>query len=218
METYNLLQRLTPRQIFTGSFLDLIDADAPARHQRQVYERCTAASLVNRMLSYDWKYTLADNDLVKVRGAAALAGVDVGFPLLNDALVEFSLGLPPRAKLRGFRLRALFRDALADFLPREILRKKKHGFGLPFGPWLAQHAGLQQMVCTALRSLAERAIVRRELIADLLDAKLHAHAGYFGEMVWLLLVLEYWLRSRAPQFCVEPAAPRPRSRPGRVLS
>ena len=35
---------------------------------------------LNRMLAYDWQYTLADNDLPKVRGAAALAGIDVGFP------------------------------------------------------------------------------------------------------------------------------------------
>ncbi len=43
------------------------------------------------MLEYDWKYTLADNDLPKVCGTAALAGVAVGFPFLADEIVDFSL-------------------------------------------------------------------------------------------------------------------------------
>ena len=87
------------------------------------------------MLAFDWKYTLADNDLVKVCGAAALAGIAVGFPFLADEVVDFSVKLAPRLKVRGLRLRYFFKQALKGFLPMEILRKKKHGFGLPFGLW-----------------------------------------------------------------------------------
>ena len=40
-----------------------------------------AAALINRMLALDLKYTLADNDLPKVRRSCELARVDVRFPL-----------------------------------------------------------------------------------------------------------------------------------------
>jgi asparagine synthase (glutamine-hydrolysing) len=155
------------------------------------------------MLSYDWKYTLADNDLIKVRGATQLAGVEVGFPLLDDELVEFSLGLAPGMKLKGSKLRYFFKEALRDFLPREIIAKKKHGFGLPFGPWLANSPELQALAKDALASLERRNLVRRELIGELLSTRLQSHASYFGEMVWLLVALENWLRAHQPGFRVE---------------
>ena len=111
------------------------------------------------MLAHDWRLTLADNDLPKVVGTAHLAHIDVGFPLLDDRLVDFSLRLTPAQKVRGFELRAWFKEALSDFLPVEILRKKKHGFGLPFGPWLVRHPALQELARSSIDGLVERKLI-----------------------------------------------------------
>ena len=47
--------------------------------------------------------------------------------MLDDALVAFSTRLSPTLKLKGTSLRYFFKQALGDFLPQEILNKKKHG-------------------------------------------------------------------------------------------
>ncbi|MCU0924189.1 MAG: asparagine synthase C-terminal domain-containing protein, partial [Burkholderiaceae bacterium] len=80
-------------------------------------------------------------------------------------------------------------------LPDEILTKKKQGFGLPFGVWANRHAGLQALAGDSLHALAGRGIVRRDFIQRLLGQHLPAHPGYYGEMVWILLMLEQWLRT-----------------------
>ena len=136
MEMYNLLLRIGTNEMLAPDFLATIDEQGPLSLQRQAYAASDAKSLINRMLAYDWKLTLADSDLPKVVGSAEVADVQVGFPMLDDDLVDFSLGLAPSLKLRGLRLRYFFKDALRDFLPAAILRKSKHGFGLPFGPWI----------------------------------------------------------------------------------
>jgi asparagine synthase (glutamine-hydrolysing) len=64
-------------------------AQARARHE------------IDRMLAFDWRYTLAESDLPKVRGAAELAGIEVAFPMLDDALLAMALRLPPGYKLKG---------------------------------------------------------------------------------------------------------------------
>src|SRR6185437_15795108 len=110
-----------PAEVLTTEFLARVDIAAPVEQQREVYDATSGHALINRMLAYDWKYTLADNDLLKVAGAAALAGVQVGFPLLDDRLVDFSLRLPPQCKLRGLKLRWFFKEALRGFLPAAIL-------------------------------------------------------------------------------------------------
>lgn len=200
MNTYNLLLRLGLNEVLTADFLARADQTEPDRHQRQTYAACPQASLVNRMLAYDWRYTLSENDLPKVVGSAALAGVDVGFPLLDDRVLGFSLRLPSGYKLKGLKLRWFFKEALRGFLPDEIITKKKHGFGLPFGVWSVQHEGLKRLAGDSLGSLASRNLVRQSFIDRLLKEHLPAHPGYYGEMVWILTMLEQWLRAHAPEY------------------
>jgi asparagine synthase (glutamine-hydrolysing) len=195
MQTYNLLMRMGLENVFVPDFLARVDAAEPARHQREVYEAAPAsASLVNKMLAYDWRYTLAENDLPKVIGSARLAGIEPAFPLLDDRLLEFSLKLPTSYKLKGLKLRWFFKEALRGFLPDAIITKKKHGFGLPFGPWAVEHPALNRLATDALHGLADRNIIRRDFIDRLLKEHLPAHPGFYGELVWILTMLELWLR------------------------
>ncbi len=196
MEAYNLLARLGVAEVLEPGFLALVDPGAPAEAQRETYAAGAGESLVDRMLEYDWKYTLADNDLPKVCGAAALAGVRVGFPFLADEVVDFSLALPASLKVKGLRLRHFFKEALRGFLPDATIAKRKHGFGLPFGVWLARHAGLRELAGESLARLATRGIVRSDFLDALLERKLAEHPAFYGEMVWILMMLEQWLAAR----------------------
>lgn len=200
MQQYNLLLRLDPQQVLTPEFLARVDAADTLRQQREVWNLVPGRiSPLNRMLAYDWRYTLAEADLPKVRGSTSLAGVDVAFPFLDAALVDFSLGLPSEYKLKGLKLRWFFKEALRGFLPDEILAKKKQGFGLPFGVWACRHAGLRALATDSLQSLAGRGIVQPRFIDTLLRDLLPAHPGYYGEMVWILMMMEQWLQTLSAQ-------------------
>ena len=200
MESYNLLDRFGAGAVFTHAFLDTVNTAAPSTMQSDFYRGIAASSIIDRMLAYDWRFTLTDSDLPKVKLSAQLAGEAVGFPLLDDELVDFSLGLPPSMKVRGLTLRYFFKRSLRDFLPEDVIRKKKHGFGLPFGPWLIRDRGLAKFARAALDRLTERGFIRRELVHDLFSVRLVEHPGFYGEMVWVLMMLEHWLERRAPAF------------------
>lgn len=200
MHMYNLLLRLGVDEVLSPGFLARVDLDAPARQQRAVWAQARTDSPVNRTLAFDWRYTLAENDLPKVCGTTRLAGLQVGFPLLDKRLLDFSLALPAEYKLKGLKLRWFFKEALRGFLPDEIIAKKKQGFGLPFGVWANRHAGLKRLAEDSLHSLGRRGIVRADFIDTLLRERLPEHPGYYGEMVWILTMLEQWLQARAPGF------------------
>jgi asparagine synthase (glutamine-hydrolysing) len=193
LQAYNLLERIGPAQVLDREFLGSVDREEPLRLLRGCYDGALARSQINRLLALDLRFTLADSDLPKVNRACELAGVHVGYPLLDTALVDFSLQLPPKYKLRGTRLRWFFKEALRDFLPREVIAKKKHGFGLPFGVWLRQHAALRDLAGDTLGSMRRRRIINETLIDELLDTKLGEHAGYYGTLIWVLMTLELWL-------------------------
>jgi len=202
MQTYNLLARLGHTEVLTAAFLDQVRQDAPLAQQRHVWQACDAKSELDRSLAFDWRYTLAESDLPKVRMATALAGVEVGYPLLDDKLLEFSMRLPTHYKLRGLKLRWFFKEALRGFLPDEIITKRKHGFGLPFGVWASRDPKLSAFAAESVRGLAARGVLRPEFVESLLRDRLPESPGYYGEMVWIAMMLEQWLRHHAPAWRV----------------
>jgi asparagine synthase (glutamine-hydrolysing) len=193
-DNYNLVERLGVENIFTADFLDTVDEQRPRTMMERTYNGAHAQSLINRMLALDLKYTLADNDLPKVARSCELARVETRFPMLNDALVAFSAGLTPELKLKKTRLRYFFKEALRGFLPDEIIAKTKHGFGLPFGPWLQAHQPLRQIALDSLSDLKQRRIIRHGFIDELTSVHVQSHAKYYGTMVWVLMMLEQWLK------------------------
>lgn len=194
LETYNYLQRDPLDAIFTPEFLRSINPDQPAEIQREVYFRTRAKSPINRMLHLDWKQTLADSDLIKVGRMCEAAGIEVRYPLLDERMVAFAAMLPPAYKVRNHKLRWFFKEALKDFLPREILTKSKHGFGLPFGVWMKENPALFKLAHDSLTAFRARGYVRQDYMDRLIHAHQTEHANYYGVMIWVMMMLEQWFQ------------------------
>lgn len=193
-ESYNYLHRIALEPIFEGDFLNSVDPEHPLTLLTTVYADAPARSLLNRMLYLDWKFTLADNDLRKVMQMCEAAGVAVRFPMLDEALVDFSLRVPPNLKIKGSKLRHFYKLAMKDFLPAQIIAKSKHGFGLPFGQWLKTSPQMQDLIYSSLESLKTRGIIRPDFIDTLIATHRTGHAAYYGTMIWILAMLEQWFQ------------------------
>jgi asparagine synthase (glutamine-hydrolysing) len=162
---------------------------------REVYREAPARSNLNRLLCYDWQFTLADNDLRKVESMCERAGVAVSYPMLHPDVVDLSLRVPPRMKMPGTALRDFYKRSMAGFLPEEIIHKRKHGFGLPFGLWLQQSPELRELVLGNLADLRARHLVRDGFLDRLLDLHGADDARYYGVFVWVLAMLEQWFKA-----------------------
>lgn len=202
LQMYNLITRLGLNQSLTQDFLAQVDISLPLKHQHQVWAGAQTSSNLNRHLAFDWRYTLAEIDLPKVTGTTRLAGLQVGFPMLDSDLLAFSQRLPVDYKLNGMKLRWFFKEALRGFLPDEIIAKTKQGFGLPFGVWAIHNEALLQLASESVRGLADRGVLRKEFVDTLLTKHLYNYPGYFGEMIWISMMLEQWLRAHAPGFSI----------------
>ena len=192
LEEYNLLCRFGAENMLHADFLAAVDTARPLQLQRETWDAAHTQHYLNRMLALDFKFTLADSDLRKVSSMCALAGVEVGYPLLSDELVDFSARLPTALKVNGARLRYFFKEALKDFLPAEVIAKSKHGFGLPFGSWVLKDAGLRTLAMDSLSDLRRRRIVREEFLDALTGRWLQETPNYYGTLIWLFMILEFW--------------------------
>jgi asparagine synthase (glutamine-hydrolysing) len=193
MQTYNILHVQQPNSIFDNHYLGEINCDYPIDLLSETYNEMQNASLLNKMLYLDWKFTLADNDIRKVNTMCRAAGVEVSYPFLDNRVVESSTKVPSHLKIKGMRLRAFYKDTYSSLLPPEIITKSKHGFGLPFGVWLKKDSRLQDEVYGALTNLKTRSMFQDKFIDELIEKHRSEHAAYYGTFVWVLAVLERWL-------------------------
>jgi asparagine synthase (glutamine-hydrolysing) len=197
LETYSFVRQFGVVEMFDAEFLSRVDRDQPIRQERSRYRECTSDNAIDRMLYLDWKFTLADNDLVKVKKMCELAGVEVHFPLLDKTVVDFSCQVPASIKLPGFKLRDFYKKACTGFLAEATLTKSKHGFGLPFGLWMKEDKRLMKLTRDCLESFRARNIVTHSLIDNALKSHGSVHTGYYGELIWVIVTLELWLQREA---------------------
>ncbi len=197
LQDYNFLHRHDVADIFNADFLAQINTAEPLQLLRDCYQRPENASTLNRMLYMDWKTTLHDNDLVKVNRMCEMVGVEVCYPLLDQRIVDLSCRIPSDIKLKGQKLRWFYKQAMTGFLPDQIINKSKHGFGLPFGIWLKDHQPLKELAYDAIHGLKKREFFKPEFLDHSIEMHQSIHAAYYGELIWVLMMLELWLVGKA---------------------
>ncbi|MCV4776992.1 asparagine synthase C-terminal domain-containing protein, partial [Escherichia coli] len=57
-------------------------------------------------------------------------------PFLDHKLIEFAASLPEELKLRGTGTKRLLKKVAERLVPRDVIYRKKMGFGVPIGHWL----------------------------------------------------------------------------------
>ena len=134
---------------------------------------------------------LPDDLLVKVDRASMAHGLEARSPLLDHILVEWAVALPQRVKMTHGVTKALFKSAMAPFLPAELLHRRKMGFGCPIDQWFREE--LKEFAYDVLlsRTARERGLFRPDYVRSLLDE--HCTLGRDHHMrLWTLLMLELW--------------------------
>ncbi len=146
--------------------------------------------------SFDLNYYLPDDLLKKVDMSSMLASLECRAPFLDYRLVEFSLKIPPQLKVKNDCLKYLLKSSLSRSLPKEILQRPKIGFGAPIESWLKN--SLKDMVlmllapgCKAESYLDRKAI---QYYINLLYSDKVSGEYRLSQKVWLLLILEIWMR------------------------
>ena len=84
----------------------------------------------------DTNFTLPDDYLHKLDRSSMAFSLECREPMLDQDLVEWSMKLPLRWKLRGAKNKYLLRKLLYRYVPRKLVDRRKMGFGVPMADWL----------------------------------------------------------------------------------
>jgi len=184
---------LAKRQIYTDDLRAATHGlDAYSAHRRY-FVRAQNAAPLNRLLYVDLKTFLPCLNLITTDKTSMAANLEVRVPFLNREMIDLAARMPPGLKLHGFKRKYALKRALEKVLPREVVWRKKAGFGAPIRSWL--RGPLRPMVDDLLseENINRRGLFRPSEVRRIVNANLSGREDY-NLQVFQLLNLELWHR------------------------
>lgn len=145
---------------------------------------------IDNAMLWDQVGYLPDDNLVKGDRSSMAVGMELRLPLLDHRVIEYSWRLPLEMKNKQGVSKAVLRQLLYRYVPRELIERPKMGFSVPIGAWLKG----------PLRDWSESLLSKEALEASGLSAS-PIRAGWFehcegtrdhSNQLWTILMYQMW--------------------------
>ena len=159
----------------------------------EAFRHAGGGDALNRMLAVDAETQLPDDLLMLTDKMSMATSLECRVPLLDHELVELAARMPEKVKIRGWRLKHAMKEAVSGLLPRDILNRKKRGFGTPMGAWLKEDLAPLVRGLLSESVVGNRGLFHYPAVQELI-ASHHANRIDGTDRLLALLNLEIWSR------------------------
>jgi len=146
---------------------------------------------LERILYLSMKLYLQDNNLVTVDRASMANGLEVRSPLLDRDVVDFVCRLPMEYKLNGLKTKYILKKVAEELLPRNVVYRKKKGFGVPLAKWLTGELREFMLDYLSQERIERQGIFHYPCVSQLINEQLTMKKDN-RELLWTLLVFQTW--------------------------
>ncbi len=162
-------------------------------YHKACFEKCRNASPTNRLLYVDFKTFMPALNLDTTDRSSMAANLEVRVPFLNRDLVELSARVPSRLKIKGLKRKYILKKAVERILPRDVIWRKKAGFGAPIRSWL--RGELRPMVDDLLseRRLKDRGFFDPGAVRRMIDSNASGRED-LNLQIFQMLTFELWVQ------------------------
>ncbi len=184
------MSALEPREL-SELFHEPTDPEEVYGEAIEAWDRCAQPNLVDRALQFWTNLYLQDGILAKVDRASMLCSLEARSPFLDIEFVDLARRIPWQLKLNKGETKSILKRALEPLIPREIIHRKKKGFGMPIGRWLRE--GRFDFRHGVVRPYVDTAFAGRKVLA---------HLGNRSDerlFLWSYWVLTEWMECSAAQ-------------------
>lgn len=162
-------------------------------HLEKLFEFLTASDSIEKLMELDIYSYLPNDILTKVDIASMSHSLEVRSPLLDYSVTEFLSKLPIEFKNTTFTRKKLLVETFKKDLPREILTRKKMGFGVPVGRWIRNEWKDKTKELLLNSELCKNGYFDNSAIQKVLTRHLDRSNDY-SYLLFSLMVMELWFR------------------------
>jgi len=189
---FNALQRA---ELYSSDFYSKLNGDFGCGESvfRKLAANVSTGQQLDRLLYLDSKTYLVADIMTKVDRMSMAASLEARAPLLDHELIEFVVKMPASLKLKGVETKYIFKRAMDGVVPREILNRRKQGFGMPISDWV--NTQLRDRIHSELSEsrTMSRGYFDPRYVRTLLDEHRQNRRDH-SPALWLLWMLELWHR------------------------
>jgi asparagine synthase (glutamine-hydrolysing) len=191
-DSVSIFTSLNKRSLYTNDFQERLRREGFSLPSFQDYAaHVKTGEPLDALLYIDSKTYLPGDILTKVDRMSMAASLESRVPLLDHKLIEFVTRIPASMKMKGTETKHIFKSAVRDFVPPEILDRPKQGFGVPIQKWInEQLRGRIRETLTGARA-RERDYIDPRYVNVLLDEH-ERHRRDHSAQLWSLFMLELW--------------------------
>lgn len=129
----------------------------------------------------------AEHFLTKLDRVSMAHSIESRTPFLDHRLAETVFSIEPSLRYRDGVTKALLKKVAANYLPAEVINRKKKGFSNPYMEWLDASGKL-----ALIEEVNEQTgLFNRDVLKEYIE---RGRRGRFKQHVWGLYVLSYWLK------------------------
>jgi len=178
-------------ELFTDEFRSRLNGNPARGVLSNWFTQAKGLGDLDTALLTDQMTYLPNDLLVKVDIASMANSLEARSPFLDHEVLQFAASLPENLKMKGFQPKYLLKKAAARLVPREVIYRRKMGFGVPVGKWFRE--GMKDFVRGILLSETSlrRGIVKPELLTKYVGEHQNAARDH-SQRLWTLLMLELW--------------------------
>jgi asparagine synthase (glutamine-hydrolysing) len=132
---------------------------------------------------------LAEDILKKVDIASMLNSLEVRVPFLDFRLVPLVLSLPDKYKIRGLKTKWFLKNYAENYIPRNIINRKKQGFSVPLAKWIKEKKMIQNYLTQ--KKYFNHGFINFETTNSMLR-NLIADKSDYSRTLWLIFVFNLW--------------------------
>ena len=158
-----------------------------------LFNETNSLERLDQLLAVDIASYLPDDLLVKVDMASMAHALEVRSPFLDHKLLELTASLPIELKRQGANGKVILKQIAEDLLPKNIIKQKKRGFGIPREKWL--RGSLQSYV---EEQLLDEDFLRHGFNRENIEQLIQEHTQRRSDhslRLWSLIMLKHWLKA-----------------------
>lgn len=178
--------------LFTKEALKGMDLSLPFKEFSKLTQKAESYTPINRALYFDFK-TFLHGFLVVEDKLGMASSIETRFPFLDHDVIEFASTIPSQFKFHKGESKVILKEMAKDYLPTDLVHKKKQGFTPPDYSWYKNI--LWQEIYETL--LGENASITQYVNKDYIDNVMNElKEGKDQRMIiWNFLFTEIWLKT-----------------------
>ena len=191
LDNVSIFTGLNKSSLYTSDFYHGVGSYSVATRFQEYGDSVGTNALLDALLYIDSKTYLPGDILTKVDRMSMAVSLEARVPLLDHKLIDFVTRIPASLKMDGLETKTLFKRAVADLVPEEILTRPKQGFGVPIQQWI--NLQLRDRIRDTLTDnrFRQRGIISPAYTDVLLDEHERGRRDH-SMALWSLLMLELW--------------------------